>query len=101
MTPPAITPIAPIAADLPRIDAVANARPATRSFTDLLLTGVEKTNQQLVEADDLAAAFVLDDSIPLHQVTYALEHARLSFELLMEVRAQLTSGFQELMRMQL
>jgi flagellar hook-basal body complex protein FliE len=37
----------------------------------------------------------------VHQVTYALEEARLSVELAMQVRAKLLDGFRELMNMQL
>jgi flagellar hook-basal body complex protein FliE len=34
-------------------------------------------------------------------VTFALEQARLSTELMMQVRARILDGFQEIMRMQL
>jgi len=78
------------------------ARPASgASFADLLMSGIEEVDSQLTQAEGAVRAFVVDDSIPVHQVTYALEHARLSFELMMQVRARLVEGYQELMRMQL
>jgi flagellar hook-basal body complex protein FliE len=71
------------------------------SFARLLLDGVDQVNQKVVDADAMAKAFALDDSIPLHQVTFALEQARLSVELMMQVRARLVEGYQEMLRMQL
>jgi len=73
----------------------------TGSFGRMLLDGVEGVNQQLIGADAQVAAFALDDSIPVHQVTYALEQARLSFELMMQVRSRLVESYPEIMRMQL
>jgi flagellar hook-basal body complex protein FliE len=77
------------------------AAPSGVSFSQMLLNGVEQVDRKLIEADSMATAFTLDDSIPLHQVTYALEQARLSFELMNQVRSRLIEGYQELLRMQL
>ena len=71
------------------------------SFSSMLLDGVAQANQTLIDAEAATTAFVTDDSIPLHQVTYALEQARMSFELMMQVRNRLTEAYQEIMRMQL
>ena len=71
------------------------------SFGQLLLNGINQVDQQLTTADNLAAAFAVDDTIPPHQVTVALEQARLSLELLLQVRSHLVEGYQEIMRMQL
>jgi len=77
--------------------------PATRhtSFTDLLLGGIESTNAKLVEANRLVTAFATDDTIPVHQVTFALEQARQSLELMMQVRGRLLDAYQQFMGMQL
>ena len=72
-----------------------------RSFAQMLVSGVEQVDQKLVDADAAVRAFVVDDSVPPHQVTFALEEARLSFELMLQVRARLVEGYQEIMRMQL
>ncbi|MDB5438801.1 MAG: hypothetical protein JWM33_1228, partial [Caulobacteraceae bacterium] len=80
---------------------LAPAKPAGASFGQMLLKGVDEVNQKLVEADSLVQTFALDGSIPPHQVTFALEQARLSVELMMQVRSRLVEGYQELMRMQL
>ena len=79
----------------------AAAPPQPGSFMNVLMNGVDQANRQVLQAQSQATAFALDDSVPLHQVTYALEHARLSMELVLQVRSKLVEGFQELMRMQL
>ncbi|HWW12837.1 MAG TPA: flagellar hook-basal body complex protein FliE [Brevundimonas sp.] len=98
------TPIQPVA-----LDALAAASPvdigqvAGRSpvgFTQLLSDGIGKTNSQLLEADRLTRAFALGEDIPVHQVTFALEEARLSFELMNQVRTRLVESYQEILRMQ-
>lgn len=80
----------------------AAARPAgAPDFAKLLASGVEAVNEKALTADAVARAFALDDSIPVHQVTYALAEARLSLELMIQVRNRLVEGYQDLMRMQL
>ena len=100
--------IAPIqavgAVDPALLQSVAPTAPTATNggaFAQMLMDGVARVDQQLTEANSLAASFALDDSIPLHRVTYALEQARLSVELMLQVRSRLVEGYQELMRMQL
>ncbi|WP_431853068.1 flagellar hook-basal body complex protein FliE [Allosphingosinicella sp.] len=73
----------------------------TGSFSQMLLDGVDAVNQRVAGADSMVRAFTIDDSIPLHQVTFALEQARLSVELMMQVRARLVESYQRVMEMQL
>lgn len=80
--------------------AVAGGVP-TRSFANMLLDGADTTAARIGEADRMVRQFVLDDSAPLHQVTFALEQARLSLELMVQVRGRLLEGYQQLMNMQL
>ncbi len=76
--------------------------PNGASFADMLSNGVDAVNNKVLEADRLVRAFTLDDSaVPVHQVTYALEQARLSLDLMMQVRSRLIDGYQQLMNMQL
>lgn len=95
----AIAPMAVEAASLPSL--AAPITPPTTSFSGLLLEGLGQVDRKVAEADAMATAFTLDDTIPVHQVTYALEQARLSVELMVQVRSRLLEGYQELMRMQL
>ena len=71
------------------------------SFADILLDGIDGVSTKVANADQLVKAFILDDSVPVHQVTYALEQARLSLELMIQVRGRLVEGYQQLMNMQL
>src|SRR5690349_17050183 len=98
------TPIAPVGALGPApepLGALASAAPTGLSFSNLISGGLEQVNSKVAHADAMVSAFALDDSIPVHQVTYALEQARLSVELMMQVRSRLLEGYQEVLRMQL
>ncbi|OCC23019.1 flagellar hook-basal body complex protein FliE [Croceicoccus estronivorus] len=75
--------------------------PAHGDFASILSNGLENLDAKLAHADDLARQFALDDQVPVHQVTYALEEARLSLELAMQVRQRLVESYREIMNMQL
>jgi flagellar hook-basal body complex protein FliE len=96
--PTAPIPLSPISGQLP---AAAPAPPAGGGFASLLAERLKSMEAKVDRADQLVKAFALDDSVPVHQVTYALEEARLSVELAMQVRAKLLDGYRELMNMQL
>jgi len=70
------------------------------SFSQMLSAGVESTNAKIAEADRLVVAFATDNTIPAHQVTLALEEARLSLEFMVQVRNRMVEGFQQIMNMQ-
>lgn len=96
----AVSAIAPAQMDM---TVVAMATPGSRatSFEALINGGIEAVDQKLLAADAAAAAFAVDDSIPVHQVMFALEDARLNFELMLQIRSRLVEGYQEILRMQL
>lgn len=71
------------------------------SFAALVSQGIKVLETKVARADEMVKAFALDDGIPVHQVTYALEEARLSVELAMQVRARLLESYRDLMNMQL
>ena len=76
------------------------ARPAS-SFARMLFDGINQVEEKNKAADAMVRAFAIDDSIPPHRVLFALGEARHSLEILMQVRARLVEGYQEIMRMQL
>lgn len=76
-------------------------RAAGADFGSLLAQGIGAVDAKVGHADALVAQFAIDDSVPVHQVTIALEEARLSVEFAMQVRARLVEGYKELMNMQL
>ena len=87
--------------------AAAPAQPAATapagqaSFSQLLSDGLRNVDAKVANANDLVRQFAIDDSVPLHKVTYALEEARLSVELAMQIRGRLVESYRELMNMQL
>lgn len=77
------------------------AQPSQASFADLLSGGLRQIDAQVSTANDMVRRFALDDSVPLHQVTFALEQARLSVELAMQVQTRVIESYRQLMNMQL
>lgn len=73
----------------------------TASFSKLLMNGIDGVNTKLLDADSLVRSFAVDDSVPVHQVTFALEQARLSLELMIQVRGRMVEAYQQFMNMQL
>lgn len=101
-------PIAPIGSVFAQpLDPVAQARPMqatplqASSFSQMLLQGIDAANQKTIDANQAVRAFTLDDSVPVHQVTYALSQAQLSMQLMIQVRNRMVEGYQQLMNMQL
>ena len=108
MTNPALSPITSIGQTdvMGHASLAAPALPTTQvnrplDFTNMIVQGLHKVDHKLAQADAVANAFILDDSIPVHQVTFALEQARLSLELTLQVRSRLLDSYQQLMGMQL
>jgi flagellar hook-basal body complex protein FliE len=86
------------------LDPAMAATPApapARGFAAMLGDGIDRVSDKLVKADDMVRTFAIDDTIPVHQVTFALEEARLSLELMLQVRGRLLDGYQQIMNMQL
>lgn len=102
----AALPVAPIAA-LPEIQGAIlpppqlQSSPGTSGFANILAQGIEGVNADLLKADRLVHDFALNDAIPVHQVTYALEQSRLSLNLMMQIRNRLVEAYQQMMNMQL
>lgn len=71
------------------------------NFGELLGKGLEHVEQKITHADHMVRVFALDGSIPVHQVTIALEEARIAIELAMQVRTRLVEAYREIMNTQL
>ena len=74
---------------------------ASESFGELIVRGAAEVEARVDRADRLVRAFVVDGSIPVHQVTIALEEARIAVELALQVRARLVEAYRDIMNMQL
>lgn len=96
----AILPIAPVGpAALPV--AMHTPPPVATGFADLLASGLSAVDARVAKADALVAAFAKGDAVPVHEVTLALEQARLSVELAAEVRTRLLEAYRDFMAMQI
>lgn len=72
-----------------------------QSFQSIISNGLKNMDSKINTANEMVQEFAVDNSVPLHQVTMALEEARLSVEMAMQVRARLIEGYREIMNMQL
>ena len=70
-------------------------------FSALLAEGLQDVDRKVVHADAMIQAFAQGETIPVHQVTLALEEARLAVELAVQVRTRLVETYRDFMNMQL
>jgi flagellar hook-basal body complex protein FliE len=71
------------------------------SFADILSNGLESVDRRIIHADTLVRDYALGENVPLHQVTAALEEARLAVEIAMQVRSRLVETYRDFMAMQI
>lgn len=76
-------------------------QPAEGDFTGMISKTLANMDAKVAHADKMVTQFAVDDSTPIHHVTIALEEARLSVELAMQVRQRFVEGYRQLMNMQL
>jgi len=74
---------------------------ANNDFAALLIQGADAADHKVAHADALLSAFAMGDAVPVHQVTLALEQARLAVELAVQVRTRLLETYRDFMSMQL
>ena len=92
VTPQAVTPQT-ITQDTPQAGAP--------GFAELMQTGLANLEAKVDTADDLVRAFALGEDVPIHEVTIALEEARLSVELALQVRNRMVEAYRDIMNTQL
>lgn len=69
-------------------------------FADTLRNAIGEVDASQKRADEQIEAFVAGEQENLHEVTIAMNEARLHFQLMTEVRNKSLETYQELMRMQ-
>ncbi len=70
------------------------------NFSSVLKTSIDKVNDQQMMSSDLAKRFEQgDSSVELSRVMVEMQKARVSFEAVKQVRNQLVTAYQEVMRM--
>ena len=95
--PPALPIVAPV---LGGIDAP-QAASASGGFGQWFVGQLGKVDAQLQQADQQLQALASGEAQNLHQVMISLEDAKLSFQLLAQVRNRVLEAYQDIMRMQL
>jgi len=93
--------MAPVAIPLvaPGLAESAGAAPA-EGFVGMVVSGLKEVNRQLTASQVELQRLAVGDAESLHHVMVGLEEARLSFQLLMQVRSRLLEAYQDVMRMQ-
>jgi flagellar hook-basal body complex protein FliE len=85
--------------DLPGVPP-SSAAPAGPNFGAWFTSELMEVNHRLVTADRAVQTLAVGGAENLHEVMIHLEEARLSFQLLTQVRNRLLEAYQEVMRMQ-
>ncbi|AKJ96670.1 flagellar hook-basal body complex protein FliE [Pseudomonas fluorescens] len=75
--------------------------PQATDFAGLLKTGATRLNEQTGQASELLSAYALGENIAPHDLVMAMEQAKLSLQLAVEVRNRLVDAYQELSRLQI
>ena len=70
------------------------------AFHQTLNNFLEEVNELQVEDEKTTEAFLKGEITDLHQVSVAAQKARVSLELLLQIRNKLFESYQEIMRMQ-
>jgi flagellar hook-basal body complex protein FliE len=74
---------------------------AANGFGSWFTQQLERVNNQIAQSEGQLQALAAGEAQNLHQVMISLEEARLSFQLLAQVRNRVLEAYQEVMRMQL
>jgi len=74
---------------------------STGGFARWFTQQVGEVNSKIAESDRQLQALAAGETQNLHQVMISLEDARLSFQLLAQVRNKVLEAYQDIMRMQL
>jgi flagellar hook-basal body complex protein FliE len=80
--------------------ASAHGAPAGQ-FGQLVSQGLERVNTQLLGTQTDLQQLAVGHAGSVHQVMIRMEEARLSFQLMMQVRNRVLEAYQDVMRMQL
>ncbi len=70
-------------------------------FSVLLKSGATHLAEQTGQASELLSAYAVGENIAPHELVMAMEQAKLSLQLAVEVRNRLVDAYQELTRLQI
>ena len=90
----------PSLAPLSSLDGRTAEAGAIGQFGQLVSQGLEQVNTQLLGTQTDLQQLALGKAESVHQVMIRMEEARLSFQLMMQVRNRVLEAYQDVMRMQ-
>src|SRR5687767_5145677 len=97
---PPLSPVAPWDAPPETLNSSPTAQ-AANGFGSWFAQQLEHVNTQIAQSEGHLQALAVGEAQNLHQVMISLEEARLSFQLLVQVRNRVLEAYQEVMRMQM
>lgn len=94
-----IVPVGAVTATQPYefADSVSN----TSSLGNMFMSGISAVENQSAVAADALANYAVGNEVPAHELMIAMEQARMSVQLTVEIRNRLVEAYQELSRMQI
>lgn len=94
--------IVPVSAGaVPAVSTQSGVNRMPGDFSTWLSGEIEQTNRQILDADAEVRKLAVGEATNLHQVMMALEKAKLSFDLVVQVRNKVLEAYQDVMRMQI
>lgn len=96
-----VPPVMPVGMSIEPVASFAAPTAPAHGFGALLTSGLAAVDARVSKADALLASFARGASVPMHEVSLALEQARLSVEIASEVRTRLLEVYRDFMTMQL
>ncbi|MTI80195.1 MAG: flagellar hook-basal body complex protein FliE [Firmicutes bacterium] len=91
----------PISLDVKQQPAVKKDDNNAVAFGDALNNAIDKLNESQLKAEEMKEQFVVGKVQDIHQVTIAMQEAKISMNLALEVRNKMLEAYQELSRMPL
>jgi flagellar hook-basal body complex protein FliE len=89
---------------IPPVQDIALAQPAERTgsgdFAAWMANELSTVNDKILKADTMLQRLATGEVDNLHQVMANIEEAKLSFQLLVQVRNKLLEAYQDILRMQ-
>lgn len=97
-----IAPLAGVSAGEMVTPAAASAAASrTSNFGELVMSGLETVSRQSAVASDKLANYAAGNPVSPHELMIAMEQARMSLQLTVEIRNRLVEAYQELSRLQI
>lgn len=78
-----------------------SAKAAGTPFSDVMSNAIDGVNSLQVQAEQKSADFIAGKTDDVHDVTISMQRAKLSFELMMEIRNKLLDTYKEVSRIQM